>query len=99
MRVDTAAPRTTTLPTVAAQYETLRRAALGAPLPPEARHGLRLFLRQGMWAWTQAMATAPAVPSPPPRATGSAPPFQHERRGILHVFAAMVLPSPPRSTR
>ena len=32
---------------IAAQYETLRMAALGEPLPPEARRGLGLFLRQG----------------------------------------------------
>ena len=95
----TVAPRTTTLPTVAAQYETLRSAALGAPLPPEARHGLLLFLRHGMWAWTQAMATAAAAPSPPPRPTTSASPSPHERSGVIHVFAAMALSSPPRSAR
>lgn len=35
--------------TVAARYEMLRLAALGEALPLEARSGLLLFLRQGMW--------------------------------------------------
>jgi hypothetical protein len=98
VRVDTAAPRTTTLPTVAAQYETLRSAALGAPLPPEARHGLLLFLGRGMWAWTQAVATATAILPPSTRATAAAP-SPHERGGIIHVFAAMARSSPPRRAR
>jgi hypothetical protein len=99
VRVDTAAPRTTTLPTVAAQYETLRSAALGAPLPPEARHGLLLFLGRGMWAWTQAVATATAILPPPTRAPAAAAPSPHERCGIIHVFAAMAQASPPRRAR
>ncbi len=39
------------------QYETLRGAALGDVLPLEARGGLMLFLRRGMWGWARAMAT------------------------------------------
>lgn len=34
---------------IVAQYEVLRSAALGHVLPPEARSGLLLFLRCGMW--------------------------------------------------
>ena len=99
MRVDPAATRPTAPPTVVAQYETLRRAALGAALPPEARPGLRLFLGRGMWAWTQAVATSVAALPPPPRATASVSPSPRERSGIIHVFAAMALSSPPRSAR
>ena len=40
---------------VAAQYETLRLAALGQPLPLEARSGLALLVRQGMWGWARAL--------------------------------------------
>ena len=40
---------------VAARYETLRRAALGQPLPLEARSGLALLLRRGMWSWARAL--------------------------------------------
>ncbi len=38
-----------TSPSVVVQYETLRGAVLGGVLPPEARYGLMLFLRRGMW--------------------------------------------------
>jgi len=34
---------------IAARYEALRAAAFGDGLPPEARSGLTLFLRRGMW--------------------------------------------------
>ncbi len=100
MRVDTAATRTIDLPIAGAtEYETLRGAALGAPLPPEARHGLLLFLRRGMWAWTQAVATAAVGPPPPTRMTASVSAFPHERSGVIHVFAAMALSSPRGSAR
>ena len=99
MRGDPAAARPTAPPTVAAQYETLRSAALGAPLPPEARPGLLLFLCRGMWAWTQAVAAAATAPPPPTRVTASGTPSPREHSGIIHVFAAMALSSPPRSAR
>ena len=98
MRVDTAATCTTDAATIAAQYETLRSAALGAPLLPEARHGLLLLLRRGMWAWTQAVATA-AVAPPPTRVTAPGSPSPQEFRGVIHVFAAMALSSLHRSAR
>ena len=37
-------------------------AALGQALPPEARCGLMLFLRRGMWGWARVMATAGREP-------------------------------------
>ena len=98
MRGDTTATRPTALPMVAAQYETLRSAALGAPLPPEARPGLLLFLCRGMWAWTQAVVPA-AVAPPPPRVTAPGSPSPPELRGVIHVFAAMALSSLHRSAR
>jgi hypothetical protein len=39
---------------VAQDYETLRTAALGEGLAFDARNGLALFLRRGMWGWAQA---------------------------------------------
>lgn len=52
-----AAKRCPTQPsTIAAQYEALRVAALGEALPPEARSGLMLFLRRGMWGWALSLA-------------------------------------------
>jgi hypothetical protein len=88
--VDTAAPCTTDPATIAAHYETLRSAALGAPLLPEARHGLLLFLRRGMWAWTQTVATA-AVAPPRTRVPAPGSASSPELRGVIHVFAAMAL--------
>jgi hypothetical protein len=77
---------------IVAQYETLRRAALGHVLPPEARSGLMLFLRRGMWGWARAMAIAGASmsqqPSCPP-ALNCAP--SDESRTLIHIFAAMAM--------
>ena len=98
MSVHTAATCTTDPATIAVHYETLRSAALGAPLLPEARHGLPLFLRRGMWAWTQAVATA-AVAPPPTRVTAQGSSSPPELRGVIHVFAAMALSARRRSAR
>ena len=55
---------------VTEQYETMRTAARGEALPPEARCGLSLFLRRGMWAWARAprppQARKPRPTRPPP---------------------------------
>lgn len=71
-------------------YETLRRAALGEGLPPEARSRLTLFLRQGMWAWARAMATARA-PQPPARSPASSWTAPEEYGAVIHIFAAMAI--------
>jgi hypothetical protein len=72
------------------QYETLRRAVLGDALPPEARAGLALFLRRGMWGWAQAAAAMSArQPS-----IGSRPPnwkIPEEYRAVVHIFAALAI--------
>jgi hypothetical protein len=41
---------------VAQDYETLRTAAHGDALALEARNGLALFLRRGMWGWARALS-------------------------------------------
>jgi hypothetical protein len=41
--------------TIVAQYETLRSAMLGEALPPDARSGLIVFLRHGMWEWARTL--------------------------------------------
>lgn len=90
MRFGTAEKRLADPPTVAAQYETLRMVALGEPLPPEARSGLGLFLRRGMWAWARALAAAP-LQSTRSSSSSSTAPQQH--RAVIQLFAAMVLNS------
>ena len=72
-------------------YENLRQAALGGALPPEARSGLALFLRRGMWAWAQAVDAARA--SRPPNRPLSTPGTLSEHKTLIKVFAAMVLQS------
>jgi hypothetical protein len=76
--------------TATARYETLRRAVLGEALPPEARSGLALFLRRGMWGWARAVAAAhtpqQTVAAPAPGLT--APCAQSP---IVHIFAAMAM--------
>jgi hypothetical protein len=92
-----AAERLSTQLSTVAQYETLRMAMLGELLPPEARSGLMLFLRRGMWGWARTLAAASA---------------QHERilssslsrkgpsehRAVIHLFAAMAMKTNSRRT-
>jgi hypothetical protein len=75
---------------VVTQYETLRTAALGGALPPDARAGMMLFLRRGMWGWSCALATRMTTELP----TGSRPANWNppeECRTIVHIFAAMAI--------
>ncbi len=75
---------------IVAQYETLRLAGFAGPLPPEARSGLVVFLRRGMWAWARALATASALQQPTrsPSLRSTAP---QQQKAVIHVFAAMAL--------
>jgi hypothetical protein len=79
-------------PSIAMHYETLRAAALGNALPPEARPGLMLFLHVGMWGWARAATTMHTSERP----AGSRPsnwkaPMEH--RTVIHLFAAMAIPT------
>ena len=77
---------------VVAQYETLRLAGFAEPLPPEARSGLVVFLRRGLWAWAQALAAASA-PQQPTRSATSSSIAPHQQKSVIQVFAAMALNS------
>lgn len=74
------------------RYETLRTAALGDGLALEARSGLALFLRRGMWGWARAAAVPTRSPQPTrsPFASSSA---ADEHRTVIHLFAAMAMRS------
>lgn len=75
-----------------AQYETLRAAALGNALPPEARAGLMRFLHAGMWGWARAATTMRTFERPAcSRPSNWKPP--EERRTVIHLFAAMAIPT------
>jgi hypothetical protein len=68
----------------------LRSAALGNMLPLEARAGLMLFLRRGMWGWARALASMAAFEQP----TGSRPlnwKAPKECRTLIHIFAGMAI--------
>jgi hypothetical protein len=75
---------------IAARYETLRMAALGESLPVEARSGLGLFLRRGMWGWVRALA-ASTKPTTPARSPLSGSAESYQPRSVIYVFAAMAL--------
>ena len=75
---------------VVTQYETLRRAVLGDALPPEARAGLLLFLRRGMYGWARAVGTMSASQRP----TGARPPnwkMPEEHSAVVHIFAGLAI--------
>jgi len=76
-----------------AQYELLRAAALGEETTVQARSGLTVLLRQGMWSWARVIARgqtsygaiAPFAPQPP-RSDPS-----RERRAVVHLLAALAM--------
>jgi hypothetical protein len=85
---------------VAPQYELLRQAALGNPLPPEARAGLLLFVHRGMWEWARAMSDLGAsVPRQQRCETPLDFPTVAEPSAVIHIFAAMAMHAAPSGAR
>jgi hypothetical protein len=73
-----------------AQYETLRLAALGQPLPLEARSGLALLVRQGLWGWARALGQIAAQERAGSRsAPRSVAPRQPN--AVVQILAAMAM--------
>jgi hypothetical protein len=72
------------------QYEVLRNAACGCALPPEARCGLVLLLRRGMWAWARFVSVLSANVQ---QAQATSPRFAatDESRTAVYVLAAMAM--------
>jgi hypothetical protein len=81
--------RSCSIPLITSQYETLRRAALGEALPPEARGGLMLFLYRGMWGWAQTLQPA-SVPRQPATLCPS-PEERCKRSTMIHLLAALAM--------
>ncbi len=98
MTSDAAEKRSAHPSNVAAQYEALRMAALGEALPPEARSGLMLFLRRGMWAWARTL-TAPSAREEPTHAPLPSSTAPCERKAVIYVLAAMAMNAHDRRTR
>ena len=82
-------------PRLIERYETLRAAALGDQLPVEARSGLALFLRRGMWGWARTAAVPRDTAGPTRRSFPSS--SQREDQTVIHLLASMVVRS--RDTR
>jgi hypothetical protein len=75
------------------QYETLRATALGDRLPLEARSGLALILRRGMWAWARSVAASNATPKLTPPSLARSTATNDEQRAVVRLFAAMAMNS------
>jgi hypothetical protein len=74
------------------QYECLRLAALGEPLPPQARSGLLLFLRRGMWGWAHSLsATPPAFPGSSHASSSAAAAACGEGQEAIQLLAQMAI--------
>jgi hypothetical protein len=78
---------------IVAHYETLRSAMLGEALPPDARSGLVIFLRHGMWEWarTLTLGTLGREPLHVSPSSSSNPTEPGERRAVIHLLAAMAM--------
>jgi hypothetical protein len=72
----------------ASRYEILRMSALGEPLPVEYRRGLVFFLRHGMLSWIQSFDSA-IVLQTRPHALPNVTRASHQKRAVIHIFAAM----------
>ncbi len=90
---DVEARSSTPSSTIVSQYETLRSAMLGEALPPDARSGLIVFLRRGMWEWARTLTLGTlgrgslhVSPSP-----SSDPTEPGERRAVIQLLAAMAM--------
>jgi hypothetical protein len=77
---------------VAYDYETLRTAARGDALAFEARNGLALFLRRGMWGWARAISDPSDGPRPtqPARAGTVA---DDDGKAVVQLLADMAMSS------
>lgn len=71
-------------------YETLRATVLGETLGVEARSGLALLLRRGMWAWAQA-ASAPRSVSQSSRSQIPDASPDDEQRTVVRLLAALAM--------
>jgi hypothetical protein len=81
---------------VAQDYETLRTAALGEVLAVEARDGLALFLRRGMWGWAQATGNAGGLQRSMQPCVDAVDGDSQKR--VVQLLAAMAMSSSDRRT-
>lgn len=90
-------PAATTIPgrSLLSRYEALRGGALGQAVGPDARSGLTVLLRSGVWAWARAMTTEQSPTRMAPRGADAVP---AERPGdLVRLLADMTLASARRT--
>jgi len=75
---------------VATKYEALRVAAFAQALPLEARSGLTLLLRRGMWSWARALAPSPAAERPI-RSSSPTTTTAGQHGAVIQILAAMAM--------
>jgi hypothetical protein len=90
MMPQTAEKLSTVASAAVAHYETLRMAMLGEPLSLEARGGLIVFLRRGMWGWACTLPVGSFRQEPLP-VQRSDPAEPCAARAIVYVLAAMTM--------
>ena len=79
---------------MAARYEALRAAGFGDSLPPEARSGLTLFLRRGMWGWARALTAAPRASQEQTWPSSAPLSIMHDgRSSIVRLLASIAVGS------
>ena len=76
---------------ITVQYEVLRGAALGEALPLKARSGLMLFLRRGMWGWSQTLTITANSPREQIYPSSATWPTRSGRSALVHVLAAIAM--------
>jgi hypothetical protein len=80
---------------VAQDYETLRTAAHSDGLAFEARNGLALFLRRGMWGWARAISDSSNSLRPTqPVCAGTV--VDDNDKAVIQLLAAMAMSSAVR---
>lgn len=80
---------------VAQDYETLRTAAHGDALAIEARKGLALFLRRGMWGWARAINDSSDGPRPTQRRSDGTV-VDDSNKAVVQLLADMAMSSAVR---
>jgi hypothetical protein len=88
MTVDTGLRTVSTV--VAQDYETLRTAALGDGPAFEARNGLALFLRRGMWGWARA-SSDPCERLRPIQPVRSRAVVDSDDKALIQLLAAVAM--------
>jgi hypothetical protein len=94
MSLSATRPYSMPLPHIVARYETLRRAALGEALPPEARTGLAVLLYRGMWGWARTLLVSGVQRQQFLPTTYSFLTEPSERSTVIHLFTALAMPTP-----